>query len=92
MIYFGTRIFSHCVSTAIQRFKILIGKEVPSIDLPHIHLAVKVNDYVICEELLKKKFDPNILDQLGRKPLDLAQNESMVKLLKSYGALPSNRS
>lgn len=77
-----------------------MGKEIRVLDLPDVHgntalhHAVNVESIEICEDLLKAGVNPNVANQDGSTPFDIATRkkcEEISRLLRSYGALPSNR-
>lgn len=94
------RAFRYFIPRFIHRGNVILRREIKVLDLPGLngetplHLAVKVNSLEICEKLLKAGVNPNPIDHDGNTPLDTAvsrKSESIVEMLKSYGALPSNR-
>lgn len=77
-----------------------MGKEIRVLDQPDLHgntplhHAVRGESLEICEDLLKAGVNPNIANHEGATPLDTAtmkKCEDIAHLLRSYGALPSNR-
>ncbi len=97
---FLSRVVAYSIHQIKHRLMVFVGREIAVLDRPFttgetpLHLSVKMQSYEICENLLKAGANPNIRDLDGMSPLDTAElkkYESIAKLLKFYGALPSNR-